>query len=199
MRLWIVSDPHMEMRSLWPMPPALPDFDVLVVAGDVWNGEIERSIAMVAALAAGKPAVFVGGNHEWWHRSIEETLKRGYAAAREYGVYWLEIDTCEIGGVRFAGATLWTPDDVRFLPSMRALAQSNADVVVTHYQPPPRFLDLCRPRLWVYGHHHGFSDRTMGGTRWIRNAIGFPGEDPAAEGEQLARLDYVVEIDGGAG
>ena len=63
MRLWVLSDWHMEQRIVFD--PPRPAFDVLVVAGDV-SDLITRSIRMVSALAAGKPAVFVAGNHEWW-------------------------------------------------------------------------------------------------------------------------------------
>ena len=59
MRLWVISDWHMEQRITFD--PPRPAFDVLVVAGDV-SDLITRSIRMVSALAAGKPAVFVAGN-----------------------------------------------------------------------------------------------------------------------------------------
>jgi predicted ATPase len=66
-RLWVLSDLHLEAV---PHPeayrPKRPDFDVLVVAGDVWEGDIARALEMVARLADGKPAVFVMGNHEAW-------------------------------------------------------------------------------------------------------------------------------------
>ncbi len=39
--------------------PARPAFDVLIVAGDVWEGSSARALAIVAELAKGKPAVFV--------------------------------------------------------------------------------------------------------------------------------------------
>jgi 3',5'-cyclic AMP phosphodiesterase CpdA len=61
-RLWVLSDWHMERRITFD--PPRPAFDVLVVAGDVSN-RLEEAIRMVAALAAGKPAIFVAGNHEW--------------------------------------------------------------------------------------------------------------------------------------
>ena len=58
-RLRILSDLHLEVV---PHPeglrPAYPDFDVLVVAGDVWQGEVGRAMHTVARLADGKLAVF---------------------------------------------------------------------------------------------------------------------------------------------
>lgn len=66
-RLWILSDLHLEAV---PYPqafrPRRPEFDVLVVAGDVWEGDSCRALEVVAALADGRAAVFVMGNHESW-------------------------------------------------------------------------------------------------------------------------------------
>lgn len=67
MKLWILSDLHDDRALLVePLHRSCPtDFDVFVCAGDLMSGDIEASIEMVAALAGGKPSVFVAGNHEW--------------------------------------------------------------------------------------------------------------------------------------
>ena len=122
MKLWCISDWHMETRLVFE--PPRPDFDVLVCAGDV-EEHMVRAIEIVAALAGGMPAVFVAGNHDWrGPETIEAKLDAAHYAARKHGVHFLECDTCDIGGVRFAGATLWTPDDVRFAPSATALIKA---------------------------------------------------------------------------
>jgi predicted MPP superfamily phosphohydrolase len=55
----------------WAIPkrfqPVCPTFDVLVVAGDIWEGDMARGLGMVAKLAAGKPVVFVVGNSDYWN------------------------------------------------------------------------------------------------------------------------------------
>ena len=58
MKLWILSDLHADSgtEGIGADPPA---FDVFVCAGDVVTGNIALSIEMVAALARGKPSVFV--------------------------------------------------------------------------------------------------------------------------------------------
>lgn len=70
-RLWILSDLHLEAM---PYPerfqPAPRPFDVLVAAGDVWEGSVERVLDALARLAAGKPVVFVLGNHEHWNGAL---------------------------------------------------------------------------------------------------------------------------------
>ena len=62
------------------------------------------------ALADGKPAVFVAGNHEWASRDADEREEAATAAGR-YGVTWLEMSAVDLNGVVVAGATLWEPGD----------------------------------------------------------------------------------------
>lgn len=189
MKLWILSDWHMEQRFAGFNPPR-PEFDVLVCAGDVSN-DIVESIGMASALADDKLAVFVLGNHEYWNdHAIAITLERAHAAAAKHGVAFLECDAIDISNVRFGGATLWTEDDVRFKPSLDFLASARCDVVVTHFEPSPRVLLRVKPRLWIYGHHHGHGDHRLGEMRVVRNAVGGPSEPT----DGPARLDFVVEI-----
>lgn len=192
MKMWILSDWHMETRLAFE--PPRPDFDVLVAAGDV-DDSIAAAIRMVAALAAGKPAVFVAGNHEWHGgpQTFEEKLASGRAAAHRYGVNFLEGDTCKIESVRFAGATLWTVSDRRFLPSAVALTKASADVIVTHFEPPASIIKPVLPTsgVWVYGHHHGHSVHPLADRTLIRNALGYANElidGPAAD------ASFVYEI-----
>ena len=108
MRLWILSDLHLEYAALTePLEP--PDADVCVMAGDLCRG-IDNGIRWLAEkIAPAMPCVYVAGNHEFYKGSIKEGLEAGRAAARDApGVYFLENDAVTIGGVRFLGATLWT-------------------------------------------------------------------------------------------
>lgn len=107
-RLWIMSDLHLEaVRYPEAFQPERPGFDVLIVAGDVWEGSSARALSLVARLAGGKPAVFVLGNHEPWHRELgaEQTVAR--RAAARHGVALLDDDEATLAGVRFVGGTLW--------------------------------------------------------------------------------------------
>ena len=107
-KLWIISDLHLEaVAHPEAFDPARPDFDVLVVAGDVWQGQCLSACRTVARLAAGKPAVLVLGNHEHWNGVAGETIGLMQAAAEEHGIILLEHSEAHVGGVRFIGATLW--------------------------------------------------------------------------------------------
>jgi len=190
MKLWILSDLHAD-KGIEDIAVHAPDFDVLVCAGDMLTGDIAGSIEMTAAIARGKPAIFVAGNHEWMTAAdMEEVLDEAHATARREGVQFLECDSVEVGGVTFAGATLWTPDDVRFRPSMDFLERAGADVVITHFEPPDDLLLVVGAKLWVYGHHHGHFDRAVGITRVVRNARGYWHEST----DGAVREDYVVEV-----
>ncbi len=103
-----LSDLHLEAA---PYPaafrPAPPAFDVLVAAGDICEGSA-RAVGVVAALARGRPVVFVLGNHEPWRRDLATERKAARRAAERHGVVLLDDAVAVCAGVRFVGGTLWT-------------------------------------------------------------------------------------------
>jgi predicted ATPase/Icc-related predicted phosphoesterase len=107
-RLWVLSDLHLEAV---PHPeafrPARPEFDVLVVAGDIWEGDTCRALELVASLANGKPAVFVMGNHEPWRGELQRERDVARRAAKRFGVVLLDDSESEVAGINFVGGTLW--------------------------------------------------------------------------------------------
>ena len=107
------------------MPEAVPapsEFDVLVCAGDVWEGEPEAGLQALTALAQGRPVVLAPGNHEHYRRGPEDPrtladlLRQLDAGAdrinRKAGLARVHVlrdgSAANIGGVRFVGATLWS-------------------------------------------------------------------------------------------
>lgn len=112
-RLWILSDLHLEAV---PHPEAFrpnrPAFDVLIVAGDVWEGEIQRALEAVAALANGKPAVFVMGNHEPWNAELQQARSVARLAAKRLDITLLDDSEAEVEGISFVGGTLWADRDL---------------------------------------------------------------------------------------
>lgn len=196
MRLWVVSDLHMEKRRLLPLTQ-IPDFDVLVCAGDIFDGNPAYSMSVVRSLAGDRPAVFVAGNHEYRHfKTVNDAISAARDAAECTGVHYLERDAAQIAGVTFAGATLWeqpdhatitfllqTRDDVLFLSRIRA------DVIITHFPPSSDVFARVQAPLWICGHEHGHADLSIGDRRMVRNALGYPGEE--ALGFQQG---FVVEV-----
>lgn len=108
MRIWIVSDLHLEFQ--WPFEEAPPNnVDVIVCAGDVLTKGVVPSIKWLAKFAPDIPVVFVAGNHEYYNSCLQSDILAARQAAKEYpGIHFLENDAIDIGDVRFVGGTLWT-------------------------------------------------------------------------------------------
>jgi Icc-related predicted phosphoesterase len=111
MKLWVLSDLHLDVNRRFPfaLPHPHPHHDVVVVAGDLCQGLAEGVRFIVGEGLNAKPVVYVGGNHEFYgHDRHEELAKGREEAARHRNVHVLERDGIVIDGVQFLGCTLWT-------------------------------------------------------------------------------------------
>jgi predicted phosphodiesterase len=114
LRLWILSDLHLELTRGWDLPSEheRPDFDVLVVAGDLTT-RMERGVAWLQArIADRQQVVYVAGNHESYGTDIDRTVEKARAAAAGSNVHVLQNDSVILDGVTFLGCTLWTDFDL---------------------------------------------------------------------------------------
>lgn len=109
MKLWIMSDLHLELTRGWDLPlgEARPDFDVMVVAGDLVP-RAERGVRWLLDRVTDRPVIYVPGNHEFYGCDIDRTVEKAIEAARGTNVHVLPDRAIEIDGVNFIGATLWT-------------------------------------------------------------------------------------------
>ncbi|MEB2843264.1 phosphatase [Rhizobiales bacterium RZME27] len=109
MRIWVMSDLHLEFTAL-SLPLTIPQADVCVVAGDVLTRGVVPSLEWLADNVAGHmPVVFVAGNHEFYDAAFGDSILAGKAfAAGIDNLHFLDGETVDIAGVRFAGGTLWT-------------------------------------------------------------------------------------------
>jgi len=105
MRLWILSDLHLEdgVTVLPPVPSPTPD--VLIVAGDT-STPLSDAVHRLATF--GIPTVVVAGNHEFYGCARDEELRLCARLARSTTVRLLENESWVYRGVRFLGCTLWT-------------------------------------------------------------------------------------------
>jgi predicted phosphodiesterase len=108
MKIHVLSDLHLEFA---PFAPAETDADVVVLAGDIWNGG--KGIVWARDTFRNQEIVYVAGNHEFYGTHWERLPENCQRMARACGVHFLENAQVEIGGVRCLGASLWVDFDLR--------------------------------------------------------------------------------------
>jgi Icc-related predicted phosphoesterase len=109
MKIWILSDVHVELTSGWdlPGPAERPDFDVLVMAGDLTPG-MDRGVKWLRERVTDRPVIYIPGNHEGYGRDIDRTVEKAKKAAAGSNVLVLQNEATVIAGVKFVCATMWT-------------------------------------------------------------------------------------------
>jgi Icc-related predicted phosphoesterase len=115
MRLWVVSDLHLDVNSSFPLilPQPFPEHDVVVIAGDICEGMADGVRWIAQSGLTQRPVLYVGGNHEFYgHDRFAEVIAARAAAVSHPNIHVLEGDQITIGSKTFFGATLWTDYDV---------------------------------------------------------------------------------------
>lgn len=114
MRIQYQSDLHLEFM------PSLADYalprvgaDVIVIAGDIGVHSDPRYIDWTLEATAGTPTIVVAGNHEPYGSSRQQSLHIWRQATANTHIHFLEKAQCELQGVRFLGATLFTDYNLR--------------------------------------------------------------------------------------
>jgi predicted phosphohydrolase len=103
MRLHVLSDVHLDFGPFTPPPT---DADVVVLAGDVQMGS--KGLPWIRAHFAGRPVIYVLGNHEFYREATPALIETMRAQCRGANIHLLENEAVQIGGVTFLGCTLWT-------------------------------------------------------------------------------------------
>ncbi|OSI73310.1 metallophosphoesterase [Bradyrhizobium canariense] len=132
MLLWILSDLHLEATRGWDLPSgdARPDFDVMIVAGDLIP-RAERGVRWLLERVPDRPVLYIMGNHEGYGTDLDVTLRKARKEAAGTSLRVLQ-DECEmIGDVLFLGATLWTDFE---LFGNRSYAMNRAADVMNDYR-----------------------------------------------------------------
>ena len=108
-KLWIVSDLHIELSKAWDLLPLAerPDFDVMIVAGDL-TPRMERGVEWLRERITDRPVIYIAGNHEFYRCDIDRTREKAKEASLGTNIFVLENEAVILDGVRFVGATLWT-------------------------------------------------------------------------------------------
>jgi predicted phosphodiesterase len=145
MRLWILSDLHIELTRGWDLPTrdARPAYDVLIVAGDLVP-RAERGVRWLLDRVPDRPVIYIMGNHESYGTDIDRTLEKAKAAATGSNVHVLQDETIQIGEVTFVGATLWT-DFALFGDTHRAMVVAAERMNDFRKIRTGRYLERFRP------------------------------------------------------
>src|SRR5882724_8066382 len=137
MRVHILSDLHLEFGHLELANVAA---DVVVLAGDIHVGREGRK--WIRKQFAGKPVIYVLGNHEFYRNAIPELTEVLKRETDGSDIHVLENAAVEIGGFTFLGCTLWT--DFKLLPnpkvSMREADRVMSDFFLIDNSPEKRLL-----------------------------------------------------------
>jgi Icc-related predicted phosphoesterase len=107
MKIWTMSDLHLEFSPDWELPAPRPQFDVLVIAGDLIT-RMERGVRWLHQRITDKLVIYVPGNHEGYSADIDRTVEKAREAAIGSNIRILQNELVDIEGVRFTGCTLWT-------------------------------------------------------------------------------------------
>jgi Icc-related predicted phosphoesterase len=115
MKLLILSDLHLEFHAdcgeSFLRDTPWPEHDVTVIAGDVANSKkLQPALKNIYNTFGAKPIVYVMGNHECYHSTLDKVeLRIAKEAAKLRNLYWLNNRAVILYGQRFIGGTMWTP------------------------------------------------------------------------------------------
>lgn len=146
MRLWVLSDLHLELTRGWDLPArsARPCFDVLVIAGDLIP-RMERGVRWLMERVPDRPVIYVAGNHEAYGTDIDRTVEKARVTAAGTSIHLLQHETIQIDDVTFAGATTWTDFDL-FNDQHRAMTVAAERMNDFRRIRIGRYVDRFRPR-----------------------------------------------------
>jgi len=175
MRLWILSDLHIE-GCVWDVPSPAPDYDVLIAAGDI-HDPASAGVEWLADRANGKPVVYVPGNHEWYAHNQPFTVKSETAEAKriakERGVHFLMDEAVIIDGVRFLGATLWTDWNLRgnAAAAMGYASMAMNDHIVIYPEEVGRALSPRQSQSWHLASRYWLEEELPKTGDWLKTVV----------------------------
>ena len=109
MKIWVLSDIHTELTQGWdlPGPAERPDFDVLVMAGDLVPG-MERGVRWLRERVSDRPVIYIPGNHEAYGQDVDRTVEKAKETAVSSNVHVLNDEAVVIDDVQFVCSTMFT-------------------------------------------------------------------------------------------
>jgi len=108
LKVWVLSDLHIDFCAMTVVPPA-EGFDVVVIPGDIMNGwKDSLTWLQTTFIPLGRPIIYVPGNHDFYGGRLSD-VHAMQSMATDLGIELLHNgQSIVINGARFLGATLWT-------------------------------------------------------------------------------------------
>jgi predicted phosphodiesterase len=146
-RIALASDLHLEFGDIELTNDQ--SADVLVLAGDIL---VARALAdpfahradlyrqfLARCSAEFEHVIYIAGNHEFYHGDWDTTLNTLRDECGRYAnVHFMEADCCDIQGLRFVGATLWTDMNREDPMTLHAVTRMMSDFHVISNQANSR-------------------------------------------------------------
>ena len=104
MRIYILSDLHIEFKPCFPQLPE--DIDLITLGGDIDVGD--RGVQWAQRHFASVPVLHIPGNHEYYRYQLGVLLRRMRTGASTTNVTILNNDSIVIGDYQIYGATQGT-------------------------------------------------------------------------------------------
>lgn len=110
MKIWVLSDLHIDVVTDLDLGDH-PDADIIVIAGDLADGDHDPVPWLLANFSDDERAmmVFVPGNHEAYGIGLDTVPALLQRLRDETGIVTLDRETVEFGGRRIVGCTMWSP------------------------------------------------------------------------------------------
>lgn len=136
MKIYLVSDLHVELHGDFPLPSK--NVDVVVLAGDIHKGSKVFDVAVEFQRHCRAPVIVVIGNHEYYGKEYGTQLAELRREATDlHDIHLLENDSIVIDGVRILGCTFWSSfalyGDNTIAASQREAQRFIADFSVIRY------------------------------------------------------------------
>tara|TARA_Y100000310_G_scaffold226104_1_gene228197 strand:+ start:292 stop:1038 length:747 start_codon:yes stop_codon:yes gene_type:complete len=162
MKVLLLSDLHFEFHSdngselLNEIDQST--YDVLVLAGDIdISTRICVTLERISALAYPRPVLFVAGNHEFYHASLQSVRSQIFNLTIP-NFHYLQDQAITLEGQRFLGTTLWFTDHPlntlyeKYLGDFRHI-QDFKTTVYEENKEALAFLSQVQPDDVVITHH----------------------------------------------
>jgi predicted phosphodiesterase len=109
MKIWLLSDLHLDYTADYLPDMEIPEYDVCVMPGDLSNGDYDVMPWLLRLPERVRTQMlYVPGNHDFYKIGIAAGKERLQRIAGETGIVVLDNRRVKLGDQGFIGSTLWS-------------------------------------------------------------------------------------------